>query len=286
MSNNKLDLIIVNYNSTKHLIKLINSINLIDSIINNIIIIDNNSKNFDKENFKKSKIKIIKNKQNLGFAKAVNQGIKTSKSDLILLLNPDTYIMDNSIKNTMKIIKSNKKIGIIGGKIKYPNNNMYFTANTEPTFLTGLFEFTNLKKIFPKNKYSKKFWVESKKEIRKPICVSSLCGAYLIFRRKINNKLNLFNENFFMYMEDIEFGIKNNKEGYKVIFDPNSQIVHIGGASSNNRYKTSLNYWYKSRKIFFKNHLGFVKGIILSILFSLEETLLKIYHHIKHEPAN
>lgn len=285
MSNDKLDLVVVNYNSTKQLINLIKSTKLIASIINNIIIIDNNSDDFNKKYFQKPKIKIIQNKNNLGFAKAVNKGIKKSTANIILLLNPDTYLINNSIKNTFKLIKEDKKIGTIGGKIKYPNNILYPTANNKPTFLTGLFEFTNLKKIFPKNKFSRNFWIENIQNIKKPIKVSSLCGAYMYIRKKINNKLNLFDENFFMYMEDIDFGIRNNKEGYKVIFDPNSNIIHIGGSSSKNKYKTSLKYWYKSRKIFFKKHLGIFKGTILSILFSLEEIILKVYHYIKHEPS-
>jgi len=283
MSTTKLDLVIVNYNSTKHLIKLIESIKLINTIINSIIVIDNNSSDFDKKYFQKLKIKIIQNKQNIGFAKAVNQGIKLSKSNFILLLNPDTYITDNSVLKSFNLIKKNEDIGIVGGKIKYPNNKPYLTANTKPTFLTGLFEFTNLKKIFPKNKISKKFWIESCRNIKKPINVSSLCGAYLIFRKKVNKKLNLFNESFFMYMEDIDFGIKNNKEGYRVVFDPNSQVFHIGGVSSNNKYRTSLNYWYKSRKIFFKKHSNTLEGIILNIIFSLEEAFLKVRNHFQYD---
>ena len=248
----KLDLIIVNYNTTKELKRLIQSVEKISKLLNKIIIIDNNSKNFDFDKTNYKNIQIIKNKNNLGFAKAVNQGIKKSKSELILLLNPDTYLTNNSIEKTFNLIKNDFKISVVGGKILYPNYKIYPSANDKPTFLTGIFEFTNLKKIFPNNKYSKKFWLEKNKKITKPIQVSSLCGAYLIFRRINNNKLNLFNEDYFMYMEDVDFGIKNNNEGSKVIFDPNSSVIHIGGASSPNKYKTSLNYWYKSRRIFFK----------------------------------
>jgi len=282
----KITLIIITYNSNKEILNLIKSLKFIEKIIKEIIIIDNNSTTFETEKIKNlsKKIKIIQNKRNVGFAKAVNQGIKLSKSRFILLLNPDTYLTDNSIIKSFNLIEKNKKMGIIGGKIKYPNNKPYLSANTKPTFLTGLFEFTNLKKMFPKNKFSKKFWPESYKNIKIPTNVSSLCGAYLIFRRKINKKLNLFDESFFMYMEDIDFGIKNNNEGYKVVFDPNSQIFHIGGASSNNKYRTSLNYWYKSRKIFFKKHSNVLEGIILGIIFSLEEIFLKARNYIHHDP--
>lgn len=280
MSNkNKISLIIVTYNSMDHLPKLLKSLNLIKKVIQEIIIIDNNSNDFNK-NIKEidPKIKIIINNQNLGFAKAVNQGIKLAKTNFVLLLNPDTYLIDDSIIKTFYLIQKNDKIGIIGGKIKYPNKIPYLTANTKPTFLTGIFEFTNFKKIFPNNRYTKKFWIEKSRKILKPIPVSSLCGAYLIFRKKINNKLNLFNEDYFMYMEDVDFGIKNTKEGFDVIFDPNSQIIHIGGASSPNKYKTNLTYWYRSRKIFFKKHLSYIEGILLSIIFTIEEILLSKQH--------
>lgn len=276
-----LDLIVVNYNSTDCLKKLIRSTEKISNLLNKIIIIDNNSNNFNL--IENKNIKIIRNKENLGFAKAVNQGIKLSKSELILLLNPDTYLTNNSIKKTLNLIKNDPKIGVIGGKIFFPNHKIYLSANNRPSFLTGLFEFTNLKKIFPKNKYSKNFWIEQNIKIIKPIEVSSICGAYMIFRRMNQNNLNLFNEDYFMYMEDVDFGIRNNKNGYKVIFDPNSSITHIGGVSSPNKYKTSLKYWYKSRRIFFKKHLPRIQAIILNVIFVIEESFLRIRNILNHE---
>jgi O-antigen biosynthesis protein len=286
--NKKISLITVTYNSKKTIYKLLNSVKLIDNYIKEIIVVDNNSNNFDKNKISSisKKIKIIINKRNLGFAKAINQGVKVSRSDFIILLNPDTYLTDDSIKHSLNLILKDPKIGAIGGKISNQKNQISYTATNNPTFLTGLFEFTNLKKIFPNNKFSKSFWMEKDKQIKKPIGVTSLCGAYMIIRKKINNKLNLFNEDYFLYMEDVDFGININEKGYKVIFDPNSNIKHIGGASSKNKYKTDLNSWYKSRKIFFKLHLNKVEGIILSIIFSIEENILKIIHFIKNEPSS
>jgi GT2 family glycosyltransferase len=284
----KISLVTVTYNSEKTIFRLLNSIKLIDDHIKEIIVVDNNSNDFDKNKIisNSKKIKIITNKKNLGFAKAINQGIKVSKSDFILLLNPDTYLINNSIKHSLNIIQKDQKIGAIGGKIFNQIDQISYTATDKPTFLTGLFEFTNLKKIFPNNKFSKSFWIEKDKQIKKPIEVTSLCGAYMIIQKKINNKLNLFNEKFFLYLEDIDFGIKINQNGYKVIFDPNSNIRHVGGVSSKNKYKTDLKSWYKSRKIFFKLHLNKVEGIILSAIFSFEEKILKIIHFIKNEPSS
>jgi len=273
----KISLIIVNYNSSENVNKLLLSIKKYIYInIDEIIIINNDPKDINNLNIKDSKIKLIKNNKNYGFAKAVNQGINQSKSDFIILLNPDTTIINNSVLKTINLIKKNKDIGVIGGKIKYEYKKI-FTASNTPTFLTGLFEFTNLKKIFPNNKYTSNFWPEKNQKITQPTEVSGICGAYLIFRKyDKKGNINYFNEDYFLYLEDLDFCLNMKYKKFKIIFDPRSEIIHIGGASSDNKYNMALNYWYKSRKIFFKKHLNKVDGIILNTIFTLEEIILKI----------
>lgn len=281
---NHISIVTVNYNSSLNTNRLIKSLNLIKKYITQIIIIDNNSNDINKI-ILKNNVEIIKNSKNVGFAKAVNQGIKKSKNNIILLINPDCYLENDSIISSINKIVNNKSIGAIGGKIKKPNLNEYhLTANSKITFLTGIFEFTNFKKIFPNNKISRKFWIEKTYKSKKPTEVNSLCGAYIILRKKINNKFNLFDERYFMYMEDVDFGDKINKEGYKVVFDPESEITHVGGASSGSKYRTVLRYWYSSRKKYFQKHFNPIESSILTIIFTLEEQFLKIYHKIKAEP--
>lgn len=280
----KISIVIVNYNSTKNLNKLLHSLLKIKKNIKETIVVDNNSSDINLLD-KKQDILLLKNKQNIGFSHGVNQGIKIAKAELILLLNPDSFLENKSVLKTILLIETNPKIGLIGGKIKkYHSDKYQYTATTKPTFLTGLFEFTNLKKIFPKNKYSKKFWVENSYKDKKPIDVCSLCGAYLILRKKLNGKTTLFNEKYFLYLEDIDLGISIIEKGYKVIFDPRSEITHIGGQSNNSKYKMVLKHWYKSRKIFFYNHINIIESRILGILFTIEEILLTVYHYIIKTP--
>lgn len=280
----KVSLVIVTYNSEKTIYKLLTSLKLIHNHLKEIIIIDNNSKKFNSKKIKKisKKIHIIQNDKNLGFAKAVNQGIKISKSNFVLLLNPDTYIENKSILKTIAKIQKDNNIGAIGGFILNEKGKRQFTANNKPTFMTALFEFTLLKRIFPNNHYSKNFWIENHK-IKSTTKVSSLCGAYMIIKKRIKRDLNLFDERFFLYLEDIDFGISINNKGYLVILDPESYVKHIGGASSNNKYKTDLKSWYQSRKLFFKKHQNKFNGIILTVIFSIEEFLLKKIQLLKDE---
>lgn len=185
----KLTVVIISYNSNKPLKKLIKSLNYIKNITNEIIVIDNNSS--EPINIPKGKIKLINNPINYGFAKAVNLGIKLARSKYILLLNPDTELTDSSIENLLETIASNKKIGIIGGSMITQDQEKFFSANTMPNFLTGLFEFTNIKKLFPNNHFSKKFWIEKSTKIIKPIEVDAICGGFMLFRKYINKKIQL-----------------------------------------------------------------------------------------------
>lgn len=286
----KLSIIIVNYNSSKNLLRLITSISQnIDRQIcpYEILVVDNNSSDqrIISRKLGKKNIKIIKNKSNLGFSKAVNQAIKLTKNEIVLLLNPDCLLTNNSLLATYKKIQNNKTIGIIGGKIKnLTSNKIRYTATQRPTFWTGLFEFTNLKKIFPNNKLTKNFWIEKKYKIRKPIEVFSLCGAYLFIRKHGPKNINYLSENYFLYLEDLDLGYKIEKNQQKAVFDPESFILHKGGGSNNSRYGIVLKEWYKSRKTFFLKNLPKYQGIILYIIFSTEEIILNIYHRLNNTP--
>lgn len=284
-TNNKLSIIIVNFNSTSFLNTLLKSLLYISQLVGEIIIVDNNSYDFYKiRPIQKRKTRLIRNTNNIGFSKAVNQAIQITKHDYILLINPDTRITkDNYISKIFQAIINDHHIGAIGGKII--SKNQKYTANTKPNFLTGLFEFTNIKKIIPNNPFSNHFWPEKKLKIHNQTEVDGLCGAFIIFRKYHKNQLNLFDENYFLYLEDLDFCLNLKKLGYKIIFDPKSKIIHKGGVSSKSKYNVVLKNWYKSRRYFFRKHLGKIKGNILSLIFSAEELLLRLYHHLRHEPA-
>jgi GT2 family glycosyltransferase len=278
----KISVVTINYNSTEKLKRLIKSLDNINEQIYEIIVIDNNSSDTKHFSTSNKKVRFIKNSNNTGFAKAVNQGIDESKTDIILLINPDCELRDKSpLKSYSKIIK-NKNIGTIGGRILNPETLQdRYTATSKPGFLTALFEFTNLKKIVPENIYSKRFWIEKTQNIKTPIKVHSLCGAYMFIRKKPKVR---FCEDYFLYMEDVDFGSIIKSNDLETWFDPESSITHVGGHSSNSKYKIVLKHWYKSRKIYFRKHLGPLLGNILWLLFTVEETFLTLYHRLKNTP--
>lgn len=285
----KVSTIIVNYNSTVYLNKLLRSLQKITLNIGEIIIIDNNSKIFEKDlevpKLLLSKTKAIRNNNNLGFAKAVNQGIRQSKYNIILLLNPDTQLIDGSISKTIEKINNNQNIGLIGGKIiSEKTGKEQPTVNTKPTTLTAIFEFTILKKIFPNNPFTKKFWPEKYTSISSSTEIESLCGAFVLFRKTINRHEMRLDENYFLYLEDLDFGTEIKKNGLKVVFDPESKVIHKGGASNNSRYNIELKHWYDSRNYYFTKHLNKYQAVIIKVIFKLEFLLLKCFHKLRKTP--
>lgn len=286
---NKLTIIIVNYNSSKKLNLLLVSLKYIEEIIREIIIIDNSSTDLSYLIIPKPLKKITKlltNKTNLGFAKAVNQGIRISKNKYILLINPDCLIPpQNHIEKMFRYFLCHKNISVIGGQILSENNLPHSANFFKPSLFSAIFVFTNMQKLFPNNPYIKKFYPEKFQKINKPIGVDGLCAAFIIFKKYINKRINYFDKRFFLYLEDLDFCINNKKLGCQIIYFPKAKIFHEGGGSNKSKYKTMLPYWYESRDMFFQKYLSKVNYSIIKIIFNTEIRLLYLYHLISNKPT-
>ncbi len=277
--------ITVTYNSS-------NSINLfLDSVIDNslvgqIIIIENNSKDRwitkrrisdYKKNSNYKKIEYIENNVNYGFGKSCNMGALRSKESYLLFINPDTQLSKNSISILVKhAIHTNANI--IGGKSLTFNGDPHLTVVRKPNFNIGLFEFSNLGKLFKTQRGHRDFYYLNNQRIiraKSDQRVDALGGAYLMIKQESFNQLNGFDENFFMYLEDVDISIRAKKLGMKVIYCPHSVIKHIGGASSDNKYKIRHQAWFDSRKYYFKKHFGILTNLVIQPLYVVEEFILK-----------
>lgn len=258
-----------------------------------IFLIDNNSTDntrvyLSRFSSKNPHVFFIKNPSNVGFAKAVNQGIKRSKGSHILLINPDSIVPPNSINKLYRHIETQPTCGIVGGELyDYKTSRPQFSHVSKPTFLVAIFEFTSLKKIIPErlNFISKKFWSVIERIGRPTLhSVWGVCGAFMIIKQEVIRKVGMFDENFFLYLEDLDFCIRAKKSGYNVCFFPNSFIYHLSGGSSlilNPRYRINEIAWRKSRRYFFKKHLHPLTALFITLVFRLEEMILDARNYLK-----
>lgn len=281
-----LSIVIVTYNSSNNIVALLESLNdASQEIIKEIIIIENNSpdraltskrvKSCIKQISSKY-IKYIQSENNDGFAKSCNRGAKIATGEHILFLNPDTEVKKDSLSTLMKHFISTKS-DIMGGLAVRKDGKPHNAAVRTPTILTALFEFTNLGKLFHNKHEHKRFYYEDIQILNSTTdkSVDAVSGAYLLIDRSSFEKLNGFDERYFMYLEDVDLGVRANKMNMKVTFCPHSVIFHEGGASSKNKYSIHHQAWFDSRRKYYLIHFGYISNVLLQPIFYIEELILK-----------
>lgn len=263
MNIEKLDIIIVNFNSTVYLLNCIDSIytNLND-LKTNIVVIDNNSdENVDSITNNYPDVILIKNSSNIGFAAAINQGIEVGESEFILLLNPDSYLTSNLCLPMIDYAVNHPDVAIIGPKIIDQDGSIQGSARTFPNTLTAIFGRTSpLTKYFPNNPISKANIITIGKDSDTPIEVDWVSGACMLVRRKAIDDVGLLDERYFIYWEDADWCRRMWSKGWKVIYFPEVSLYHFVGKSSISRPLRSIYYFHRSSYLYFDKHTRFPYG--------------------------
>ena len=275
----KLSLIIVTYNSCKYIKRCLDS--ALESILPfdeyEIIIVDNHStdKTFDIINhFRNSKIKIIKENSNTGYSKAVNKAVERANFSNILILNPDTIVMKNTIPELFQLLSRNG-IGVTGAKLLNSDGTFQVSSRRHfPTLIILFPRVLRLNHIFKKNNFFGKYnytYLNNDKEA----LVDSVSGACMMFSKDIFNAVNGFDERFFLYFEDTDFCLKVKSLGFKIAYCPKAEAVHYNDYSDNYTLK-SLNF-YKSFEVFiFKYRHKICLGVLVYYFAKLINNIFQL----------
>ena len=218
-----IDIIIPNYNGNKYLKECIDSLYTQTYSNFRIIIIDNCSIDSDYKWIDSYKNLIFKKlDKNYGFDKAVNEGIKLSNTEYVVLLNNDTVAKENWLEELIKCIESDKKIFSACSKmLRYDDKNLIDDAGDEYNILGWTLKRGDGQPISKYNKTEGVF---------------SSCAGAAIYRRSILDEIGYFDEYFFAYMEDVDISYRAKIHGYKNIYCADAQIYHIGSATSGSKY--------------------------------------------------
>lgn len=268
----KLSIIIVNYNVRYFLEQCLHSVEEAISGINaEIFVIDNNSVDGSNElvTNKFPNVKLIANKENVGFSKANNQAIKIAKGEYILLLNPDTVLEHDTLLKCVNFMDSHPDAGGLG--IKMVDGKGKFLPESKrglPTPGVAFYKIFGLSSLFPKSKIFGRYhlgFLDNDKTHE----VDILSGAFMMLRKETLDKIGVLDETFFMYGEDIDLSYRIIKGGYKNYYFPEARIIHYKGESTK---KSSINYvfiFYQAMIIFAKKHFSQKNARIFSFLIHL-----------------
>lgn len=267
----QLSVIILNYNVRYFLELCVLSVqNAIQNLDAEIIVIDNNSQDDSCEVMKKRfpNVKLIENKENSGFPKGNNIGVALAQGDYICILNPDTVVAEDTFTKVLAFAKEQKDLGIVGVKlIDGTGNFLPECKRGTPTPLVAFTKITGLYKIFPKT--FGKYYAQhlSENETGK---VEILVGAFMLMKRELYTEIGGFDENCFMYSDDIDLSYMALQKGKSNYYFHETSVVHYKGESTvkdgtyMKRFREAMNFFYKKH---FKVSLLFSVFMEMGIVF-------------------
>jgi len=275
-NNIDISIIIINYNTFELTCNCIKSIIKETKNINyELIIVDNKSTKDDPNLFLKEfpEVKLIISPKNLGFAGGNNLGLELAKSKYVLLLNSDTVILNDAIYKTWHYLeKSSADVGVLGCKLLNPDGSLqpstgektrggYSIKKLIYKELTNNPIYFHLDKRF-KTDENKNLSQTDQQEVYE---TNLVVGAYMLVRKEVFEKAGLLDEDFFMYNEELEWCNRIVRAGFKILFYPFAEIIHIGKQSSSNINMSRQ--IYLSQALFYFKVLGY-RGYFMYILIN------------------
>lgn len=256
-----LSIIIVNWNAKEYLLACVESIYEAGSKDWEIIVADNGSTDGSGKEVKEAFpfIRVIQNRENLGFAKAVNQGLQKASGRYALLLNPDTRVKNGAIQQLVSFMDGCSDAGIAGAQLLNPDGSKQNSIANFPSLATELLNKSLLRWLLPKRFPGKE------RNYSKPIEVDSVIGACMMVRRRALDQVGTLDEDYFLFLEETDWCYRMKKLGWKVHHVPAAEIYHFQGKSAEIERKRARVEYFRSRYHFFKKNRGTWQWFILLI---------------------
>lgn len=222
------------------------------------IVIDNGSQNGDVGLLRLEfpDLKIITNPTNVGFAKAVNQGISQSRGEYLLFINPDAFIAPGAIRSIVDFLDSRPEVGIVGPRILNPDGSIQGSARAFPRFTTALFGRTSLmSRMFPSNPMTRRQVLCNDPRVDRPSSVDWVSGACMFVRREVFGDVGVFDERFFLFWEDADICWRAHERGWAVVYYPSVSVTHLIGGCSRRAPVRSLLAFHVSAFRLYRAHV-------------------------------
>jgi len=252
-----LSVIIVNYNTCELTVQALHSVYRSDtSFAFEVILVDNHSSDGSVDTIRKQfpELTLIANDDNVGFAKANNQGIRLARGRYVLLLNSDTVIKPNTLETMLRFMDANPGVGSSGCKIVLPDGSLDKACKRGfPTPLASFYYAFGFSRLFPKvphfNQYQLGYLDENEQ-----YPVDCLVGAFMLVRKEAIDQVGGLDESFFMYGEDVDWCYRIKQAGWGIHYYPYTTIVHYKGASSRRKPFKIIYEFHRAMILFHNKH--------------------------------
>lgn len=266
-----LSIIILNWNARPYLVACLHSIidfNWKHSL--EVIVVDNHSLIDDSVEVVKRDfpdVKLIENPRNSGFSAGNNLGYRAARGEYVLFLNPDTVVEAGALDRLLDWMKAHPEAGAIGPRMTYPDGELQHSARAFPSFGAGLFRNSFLGRLFPNNPWSRGYLMADSDANRERE-VDWLSGSAILARRAALDSIETGNgpwdEDFFMYCEDIDLCYRLRLRNWPRWYVPGATIQHHIGKSSDFAQGKSIRRHHLAMWLFYRKHYGRGRGVLLA----------------------
>ena len=223
----RLSAIIINYETPEMTLRAIDALAADASGFElELILIENSSRQrVDRSGLNIKNLIIIENDKNIGFAPAVNQGLKAATGEAVLLLNSDVLLASGSLARLADFLQEHQAAGIVGPKMVFPDGRLQYSCGSFPNILSELIFLSHLYKSLPGGRLAGKN-IFTQKMFMRPTRVDWISGGCMLIKRELIDKLGLLDDEYFFGIEDIDYCLQAARAGYEVYYCPDTSVVH------------------------------------------------------------
>lgn len=288
----ELDVVIVNWNAGDQLLDCLQSLSHACQNpvfqLSNCVVVDNASTDGSSDGVEELSlpISLIKNRKNTGFAAASNQGAEAGSSEYILFLNPDVRLYPDSLAKALVFLAQpqNAAVGILGAQLIDENGVVQRNVARFPSPGDLFFQMLGLDRVWP-SRFHPLFLTEWEHQDNR--AVDQVPGAFFLVRRPLFEKLNGFDERFFMYFEDLDLAYRARQAGSGSFYLADARVFHRGGGTTQQVKANRLFYILRSRAQYVAKHYGLRAGLeIILACLSVEFWMRFVWSWLRFSPKN
>ncbi len=261
-----LSIIIVNWNVSDYLDRCLRSIEEnVRGVTYEVIVVDNASDDGSVAmvSEKHTDVAVIANRSNAGFCRGNNQGLEASQGENFILLNPDTEVRSGAMEAMVKFLREHPGVGVVGPKILSPDDLYMPNGSMFPSVWRELYRSFGFHHLI-KQRYERDEFGRDDLDVEAEVDV--VCGACLMGRRKVFEKIGGLDEKLFMYFDETDFCRRVKEAGWKVWYVPEARIFHHWMKSVRRDYIAAARRMSRSRYLYFKKHHGILAAMVLRLL--------------------
>jgi GT2 family glycosyltransferase len=200
-------------------------------------------------------VRLFSNEQNIGFGRTVNVGLRAALGEYMLVLNNDTWMHEGALSAMIRYLDEHPAVGIVGPKVLSGDGSLQQQCRRKiPTPAAALLYFSGIAKLFPKNPRVAGYLMTAADETQ-TADVDAVSGACLMVRRAVIDQIHGFDEEYYLYGEDMDFCWRTKLAGWKVVYYPGAVMTHFGGQGGTGKKRLSATIeWHRAMWLFYRKH--------------------------------